>query len=258
MNYPPKYSDLVLPSSIPAPETLHAFLSHDHSYTVHDWYEILVTTAAQNSSKPQPTYLLRNLLHYKCWWDGVEHECLLLNIMIKHPGVILIPLDKHYIRVTCTINAPGLFSQMGLIHSNAYDIVTLIQDGAVEIHGLCRELEWPPLLAPNLVDISKILDYVSNVYPKDSISSPQCCYFTRTAYDVIQTIFKDDLQYYTKNWHSQWYHVENTKSIKLSENIVTFLKMLQRHQEMEAAARALPDLEVDKEANIKVISRTQL
>ncbi|KAF9234473.1 hypothetical protein BU15DRAFT_65650 [Melanogaster broomeanus] len=258
MYCPPNYSDLSS-SSISVPGTVHDLLSNNRSYSVQDWLQTLIRTAASDQTTSPLTYRVISLKHYKCRWDGVQHECLLVVIcqwvqrspaadtpsttsdpfadVSDDPPAPNIPRfseKEYYVRVSRSIAASGFLSRVGVIHRNALDVITVTPDCQID-EPMIPSLWWPqptsvlPLGTPDLVGISKIISFVSNIQPKDSISSPQCRHFFTLA-------IGGDAR--TIGWHC-------ASSIKNTETIFALLRTAQRHEEV--AAKVLAEADKDTE-----------
>ncbi|KAF9234549.1 hypothetical protein BU15DRAFT_65608 [Melanogaster broomeanus] len=232
MDCPPNHSDLS-PSSISVPRTVHDLLSNYRSYSVHDWLQTLLKTAASDQTTPPLTYHVKKPT--AATPNTTSNPFVDVSDDLPAPNVPQIIGNEYYIRISRSIAVSGFLSRVGVIHRNAFDVITVIPDYKINDSTISCQSWLPslPSVVPDLVGISKIISFVSNIQPKDSISSPQCCHFTRTLYRVIETMF-------IHPWH-WWKDWENSSSIKNTETIVALLRTAQRHEEVAAKVLAEAD-----------------
>ncbi|KAF9241273.1 hypothetical protein BU15DRAFT_60900 [Melanogaster broomeanus] len=143
------------------------------------------------------------------------------------PNILQLVGNEYYFAFRAPSPSLDFSPEVGVIHRNAVDVVTVIPDCKLE-----------ESVAPDLVGASKIISFVSNIQPKDSISSSQCCHFTRTVYRVMQTVFV-----HSENWWRYW---DKSSSVKNTETIVALLRTAQRHEEVAAKALAEVDKDTDR------------
>ncbi|KAF9234474.1 hypothetical protein BU15DRAFT_65652 [Melanogaster broomeanus] len=223
MYYPPNHSDLSS-SSISVPGTVHDLLSNYRSYSVQDWLQTLIKTAANDQTTPPLTYQVNRVMYYECRWDGVRHECLLVVIKAERsPAATPNTTSDPFADISDDLPAPNIPQTVG----NEYYV------------RVSRSIDHLGISLPSWGDSRERLRYSGCTIKHSVISSP-------AVVTITSTIGGSRSCWHFENYQLHW---KNSSSIKNTETIVALLRTAQRHEEVVAKVLAEADKDTERSPN---------
>lgn len=176
-------TDVVYPFFVfPPPEKLvsimQAVLDGTQCYSPGDWLAIV------RQHDPDHRYIVTAVSQFKqrSLFPDFQHEYVLLSVRSRDPTTPTITI----IRVSRTITNHTLPTQLGL-WGPADDSVTVIgNSNHVQIHDKrILHLTWAPDEAPDLEQVSMVVDWVHRLLPRYHLFKTSCYSFTRAISDSV-------------------------------------------------------------------------
>ncbi|KAF8844136.1 hypothetical protein BDN67DRAFT_978317 [Paxillus ammoniavirescens] len=241
----PQYSDIFPSSSVP--RVMDLLLSHPHSYSPKRWCQILITTATTES--PSIAYVVTEIRHFKEKWQNLEHEYLILLVQrhatSAHPQALPGNEKRYHIQVSRTIDDdPAVLAIFG-VRGRAVDDITVLEQCPQPTHYCLTTVSWQPSVAPDLIKVSKIFDYITSSYPCYTLPSTSCCFLARTAYDVITAVYSEydveprrSRKLKKRSRFLLAFSAGVAKSTTLSNIIIAVLSTMERHERAQVTVGA--------------------